>query len=167
MVLRNRVKERIAIIMLILMLILFPWLLIIVNKLTIQCDPKKKNQKIIHNLSNKGKKLIESSPMVKEINRNLSRETNFYLPKFDDKKMKTTSVKTESDWNLRDVCLGKTRCTEFCNHIPNERHEFGVPLHWHSRRISTRIILKKCDSQFCSRWNLIKIPFDIKFTCLS
>ena len=44
-----------------------------------------------------------------------------------------TSVKTESEWNLRDVCLGKIECTEFCNHIPNERYVFGVPLHWGSR----------------------------------
>lgn len=149
------------------MLIQFPWLLIIINKLTIKCDPNKKNLKIIHNLRNEGKKLIESSPLVKEINRYLSRENNFYLPNFDNKKMKRTSVKTESEWNLRDVWLGKTRCTEFCNHIRNERHEFGVPLHWRSRRISTTIILKKCDSQFCSRWNIIKTPFDIKFIHLS
>lgn len=72
------------------MLMLFLQLLII-NKLTIKCDPNKKNQKIIHNLRNEGKKFIESSPVVKEINRNLSRETNFYLPKFDDEKMKNFS----------------------------------------------------------------------------
>lgn len=140
--------------------------LLIINKLTIKCDPNKKNQKIIHNLRNEGKKFIESSPVVKEINRNLSRETNFYLPKLMMRRWKT-SVKTELEWNLRDVCLGKIECTEFCNHIPNERYEFGVPLHWGSRRISTRIILKKCDSQFCSKWNIIKTSFDIKCIHLS